>query len=175
VLRLATMFAHLATCSDLSTRDLEDATASHEACAALIKRFADVSAPGTGAAAILAIFAHVGSDACAWREGDISVEMLGAGDLTRVKVMLDAGGLRERLLPTVVLDAPIEELVSAIEKFPAIVADLPVTIDARCIYLGSVEPMPSSVPFEISERSISGIPPAPRDELDGAWDDALSA
>jgi hypothetical protein len=170
------MFAHLASCSDLSARDLEDATASHEACAALIKRFAEVSAPGTGAAAILAIFAHVDSDACAWREGDLSVELLGAGDMTRVKMMLDAGGLRERLLPTVVLDAPIEELLTAIEKFPAILADLPTTITARCIYLGSVEPMPASIPYEISERSISGIPAAPKpDELDNSWEDLLSA
>lgn len=170
------MFAHLGACSDLSTRDLEDAMASHEACTALVRRFAEVSAPGTGAAAILAIFAHVGSDACAWREGDLAVEMLGAGDVTRVKIMIDAGGLRERLLPTVVLDAPIEELVSALERFPAIVAELPVTIGARCIHLGEVDAMPASVPYEISERSISGIPAAPKaEDLDGSWDDALSA
>jgi hypothetical protein len=172
-------FAHLVSCSDLRPSDLVAATASRDTCETLLLHFAHVSSPKSGAPAILALFAHIASQECPWREGDLAVELLGAGDMTRVRVMQElAGGMRERLLPTVVLDAPLEEIATAIERFPAILGDITATVTSRCIQLGrpTIEEVPASMAFEISERSISGIPTAPvQDDVDVNWDDALTA
>ncbi len=169
-------FGHLRACSDLGERDIDAATRSLDACAALLQRFAEVSAPRAGAPAILALFAHVGSPACTWREGALSVELFADGDETRVRVMEElAAGLLERVLPTVTLRAPLEELTGAIERFPAILADLRLMRPSLdCVWLVADEPAPASIPLEIDERSMSGIPPR-QDDVGTTWDDALSA
>jgi hypothetical protein len=169
-------FDHVRSCSDLAEADIAAAVLSLEACAALLQRFAEVSAPGAGAPAIFALFAHVGSPACAWREGALSVELFSDGDVTRIRVMEElAAGLLERVLPAVTLRAPLDELTSAIERFPAILADLRlVRPSLNCVWLVADEPAPALLPLEIDEHSMSGIPPRP-DDVDTAWDDAISA
>lgn len=136
----------------------------------MLARLAEVSAPSSGAAGILALFPHLAL--ATWLDGPLAVELLADGDETRVRVMIElAAGLRERVLPTVMLRAPIEELTSALERFPALVADMRLeVVSPRCVWVFAEESAPVSIPIELSERSISGIPDAHVD-IDDAWDE----
>jgi len=170
-------FEHLQACSDLSERDLVAAMASQDACSALLLRFAEVSRPRSGAAAILALFAHLGSGECPWREGDLAVELTAEEGETRVRVMQELGGLRERILPTVYVHAPLSEITVAVARFPALLAALHAApVSRSCLWLLSGDGADVIPELEIDERSISGFPgPVPHEDVDGSWDEILTA
>lgn len=175
-MELVTGFEHLARCADLTGRDIDAAARSQATCAALLERLAEVSRPESGAASLLALFAHLASPACAWLEGHLAVELFEEDEGLRVRVLEDLGnGMRERVLPSVVLRAPLAEIVSAAEDIPERLGDLRMdNVSSRCVLLlgAPEEDAPSSV-FEISETCLSVPPPpvATIDDLDRGWDE----
>ncbi len=168
---MTSSFGHLARASELSPEDLDRAVVSQESATALLARLSVISAPRSGAAGILAFFPHLAL--AEWLDAPLAVDLLADGEETRVRVMIEiAAGLRERVLPTVMLRAPIEELTSALEKFPALVAHMRLeVVSPRCVWLFAEESAPFSIPVELSERSISGIPEAAPADIDDAWDE----
>lgn len=169
-------FPHLARCADLTGLEIDAAARSQEVCAALLERLAEVSRPESGAASLLALFAQLGSPACTWLEGELAVELFEEDDGIRVRVLTDLGnGMRERILPPVLLRAPLAEILSAAEEVPERLGDLRLErVSSRCVLLlGAPEDdVPSSV-FEISETCLSAPPPpiATMDDLDRGWDE----
>ena len=137
-------------CSDLTTADLDAASESQETFAELLERLSQVSAPETGAAAILLALARLASNACDWIDGDLAVEIVGAEDHTEVGVMLELGaGMRERLFPPTRLRAPLSELTDALDAKPDLVGAL--TIHRRSW---------KRVTFGVTERiRVSSLPP----------------
>lgn len=178
-MELGTGFEHLARCADLTGQDIDAAARSQAICAALLERLAEVSQPDSGAASLLALFAHLASPACTWVEGHLAVELFEEDDGVRVRVLEDLGnGMRERVLPTVILRVELAEIVTAAEDIPQRLGDLRLDrVSARCVLLLAApeEDVPSSV-FEISETCLSAPPPpaVAIDDLDRGWDDVAS-
>ena len=168
---MTSSFGHIARASDLAPEDLDRAVVSQEAATGLLARLSVISAPRSGAAGILAFFPHLAL--AEWLDAPLVVELLADGDETRVRVMIEiAAGLRERVLPTVMLRAPIEELTAALEQYPALLADMRLeVVSPRCLWIFAEESAPFSIPVELSERSISGIPEAAHGDIDDAWDE----
>lgn len=160
-------FAHVARCADLSADDLEVAGRSQEACAALLARMAQVSAPGTGAAGVLWLFSSLASPLCTWLEGDLAVELFEEDDGLRVRVLEDLGHLRECVLPPVTLRAPLEEIIEAAEDIPERLGALRLDrVSSRCVLLLAAREDETFTAFEISETCLSsGI-----EHLDRGWD-----
>ena len=181
------MFDHLMRCGDLMTSDLDAACESHEAFAELLRRLAQVSAPETGAAAILLALARLASNACDWIDGDLAVDLVGVDDQTEVGVMIELGaGMRERLFPPTRLRAPLAELTDALDAKPDLVGALAVHRRSwKRVAFGVTERVRvSSLPPRISDASLivvrapppSGKAPpkrAPTEEsvVDKSWDD----
>jgi hypothetical protein len=118
-------FVHLERCGDLSKADLEVALASREACTELLARMSVISAPGTGVAAVLSVFAGIGSMACDWLDGDLVIEMIEADEVTTVRVMTDlGGGMHEKIFRPFELRVPLVEIAQAIERTPEIIGGL---------------------------------------------------
>ncbi|HEY8072814.1 MAG TPA: hypothetical protein VIF62_01860, partial [Labilithrix sp.] len=86
------MFGHLQRCGQLGQAELEAALVSRDACRQLLDRMSAISAPDTGAAAVLSVFASMASSACDWLDGDLVIELVEENDVTNVRVMTDLGG-----------------------------------------------------------------------------------
>ena len=163
-------FGHLAACAQLSPDDLDRAVVSQESAAIFLARISEISWPRTGVAGVLALFPHLAL--ASWLDGPLAIELLADGNETRLRVMIElAAGLRERVLPTVMLHAPIQEFTTALEKFPALVAEMRLeAVSPKCVWIFADEAAPFSIPVELSERSLSGIPD-PHADVDDAWDE----
>jgi hypothetical protein len=179
-------FAHITRCMDLRDTEVASAVGSRETTADLLARLAAVSAPNTGAAKALIVFARMATLACNWVDGDLCIELLGDGDATVIETATQlGGGLRERLLAPVRFQAPIAEFARAIERVPHMVAPLVirarsaqrVSLSASDAVRRTTAPPP---PIEISSESffVRALPPGvPREideqaaALDAGWDD----
>jgi hypothetical protein len=174
--------AHIARCLDLGEADIVGALASRERTKALVLRLEEVSEPNTGVAKVLFVFARMATTACDWLDGDLVIDLVAAGDTTRVEVGTElGGGLRERVYAPLVFRAPLEEFARAVERVPHAIAPLRVgTKTPRRITLGATEvtrrtslPPPS---IEISADSLFlrlGSPPLPKDGDEGATPTSL--
>src|SRR5688572_25709807 len=120
-------FGHLERCGDLSEADIVRAASSRAECGALLARMAEISAPATGAAASLSVFAVLASTACDWLDGDLVVELYEEQEATIARVMTELGdGMRERVFQPLKFNAPLAEWNAAIERNPDIVGSLSV-------------------------------------------------
>lgn len=120
-------FEHLARCGDLAQSDLEAAILGRETCSELLTRMAAISAADTGVAAVVSVFAAIGSSACDWVDGDLVIEMVDEDDTTIVRPMIDLGmGMREGLFKPFVLKAPLSEITAAIDRTPGLTGGLSV-------------------------------------------------
>jgi hypothetical protein len=118
-------FSHLEQCGRLSQPDLEAAVTSRDECAALLARMSDIAVPGTGAAAVISVFAAIASDACDWLEGDLVVEMVEDDEVITVSAVTDLGGdTRQDVVSPFVLKVPLTEILAAIERTPKLVGTL---------------------------------------------------
>jgi hypothetical protein len=162
-------FSHLTRCMEMSASDVMSALGSHEACKELLARFAEIAAPRSGAPRILFLFARMATIACDWVEGDLRIEMKLDGEKTRVDTMSELGpGLRERILPQVVIPAPLAEFVLAVERFPGVISPLTLNKKSwrRIVLVANEETRKTTMPppmIEISEESLAQVPrpPAP--------------
>ncbi|HEY6460808.1 MAG TPA: hypothetical protein VIY73_11680, partial [Polyangiaceae bacterium] len=119
--------AHIARCLDLQAQDVVDAVVARDSARALLEHLARVSAPDTGVAKVLLVFARMATTACDWLDGDLTIDLQLDGNGTRVDVTTDlGGGLRERVFAPLLFHAPLVEFARAIERVPHMVAPLAV-------------------------------------------------
>jgi hypothetical protein len=153
-------FDHIARCLDLQERDIVAAIATRVRTKALLAHLAAISAPDTGVAKALLVLSRMATTACDWIDGDLFLELIAAGDRTRVEAVTElGGGLRERVFPSMVFQAPLDEFGRAIARVSHMIAPLRVrTTSAQRITLGATEvarrtslPPP---PIEISADSL---------------------
>lgn len=90
----------------------------------LLEHVAAVTSAGGGCGAPnallpLARLARLGSRGCHWIDGDVRVELAGDHERTTLDVYADLGGVCERMLPTVVFEAPLREFEAFIASAPA--------------------------------------------------------
>jgi hypothetical protein len=186
-------FGHLERCGDLAEEDIVRASSSRAECSSLLARMAEVSAPATGAAASLSVFAVLASSACDWLDGDLVVELYEEEDVTVARVMTELGdGMRERVFPPVKFKAPLAEWSAAIDRNPDIVGGLTVQkVSWRRMHLRAAEVVRrSTLPprIQISDASIwiadaraaaaalkparsPTEPPPKSDDIDRGWGD----
>jgi hypothetical protein len=152
---------------EMSEKDVMGALRSREECKELLLRFVEIAAPGSGAPRLLFLFARMATIACPWVEGDLRIELKLDGETTRVDTMSELGpGVRERLLPTVTIPAPLGEFVVAVERFPAVISPLTLKKKSwrRIILVANEETRKTTMPppmIEISEDSLVLVPRAP--------------
>jgi hypothetical protein len=112
-------FQHIARCVDLTQDDIQSAIDTRELTRELLEHLASVSAPGTGVVKVLHVFAAILREQCEWLEGELRVELMPAAESTLLEVMCHLGaGMRERVFPPLVLQAPLDELLRGIEVAP---------------------------------------------------------
>jgi hypothetical protein len=123
-------FVHIVRCIDLQEHDVSGALGARERTAALLEHLAAISAPDTGAAKALIVFARMATTACDWIDGDLCIDLVGEAASTTIEAVTQlGGGLRERLLPPTRMRVPIGEFARAIDRVPHMVA--PLVVRAR--------------------------------------------
>jgi hypothetical protein len=116
---------HIARCLDLQENDIAEAVGDRACTKALLLRLEAVSAPNTGVAKVLLVFARLGTTVCDWLDGDLTVDLSREGEGTRIDVSTElGGGLRERVFSPLLFKAPLVEFARAIERVPHMVAPL---------------------------------------------------
>lgn len=154
------MFAHIERCLDLQEQDIVEAIASGASTRALLARLASLSAPNTGCAKVLLVFARMATTACTWIDGDLVIELVAQGDATVIEAATDlGGGLRERALPTMTVRAPLAEFTRAVDRVPHMIAPLSVGAKSpkRIVLTATAIVRRTSIPpapFEISSDSL---------------------
>lgn len=160
-------FAHLVRCLDVRETDVADAVASRDRTRALLLHLADCSAPNTGVAKVLLVFARMATTACDWIDGDLLVELVGHAEVTVVEAHTElGGGLRERLFAPASFRAPLVEFSRAIERVPHLVAPLAIrsasarriSLSASALVRRTTVPPP---PVQIAPDSLFVRVPAP--------------
>jgi hypothetical protein len=154
------MFSHIERCLDLQERDIALAIASGDSTRALLARLASLSAPDTGCAKVLLLFARMATNACTWLDGDLVIELVAKGDATSVEAVTDlGGGLRERALPVSTMRAPLSEFTRAIDRVPHMIAPLSIRAKSpnRIVLAATATVRRTTIPpepFEISADSL---------------------
>jgi hypothetical protein len=160
-------WSHIARCLTLREEDIALAIRSRESTRELLARMAEVSAPDTGAAKALLVFARMATTACEWLEGDLRVELAPDGDGTVANLATDlGGGLLERALPRITFRAPLAEFTRAVERVPRMIAPLQartrterlLVLTASALVRKTSFPPP---PIEIAAESLLVRAPAP--------------
>lgn len=153
-------FTHLARCFDVGEADVAEAVSSRDAARSLLAHLGARSAPNTGVAKVLLVFARMATTACDWLDGDLHIELVGDDENTVVEALTElGGGLRERVFPPTSFHAPLAEFLRAIERVPHLIAPLAIRAkSARRISLAATAivrrtsiPPP---PVEISAESL---------------------
>ncbi len=158
---------------------------SRDECAALLARIAAPSARSSArssARALLAVFGRLATPACTWLEGELAVELFEEERGTKVRVMSEIGaGLRERVVPVIMLAQPLDALLAAFDKRRDLAAVLRLErVSSRCALLlagadADDDSAPMSTEFDISESSLMGPRAGRAEDVDSGWDDASSA
>ncbi|HEY8076832.1 MAG TPA: hypothetical protein VIF62_22050 [Labilithrix sp.] len=118
-------FSALASCAELSAEQAEDAARSQEDLQALLARCAQIARPEDGCPKILMALARVASKP--WLEADMRVELSGDEATTTLALVYDHGfGIRERMMPPVLLAAGFDEFQRAVRLAPKLVEPLEV-------------------------------------------------
>jgi len=130
----------ISRCFDLQERHIADAIVSRQKTRSLLAGLAGVSAPDTGVAKVLLVYARMATTACDWVDGDLSIDLTHDRDETIVEAFTElGGGLRERLFPPMRFFAPLTEFSRAISRVPQMIAPLVHRSSARRIRLCAVE------------------------------------
>jgi hypothetical protein len=158
---------HITQVQDLVERDIAHAVATREGTGALLSRLVEVSKPETGTAKVLLVLARLATMACDWIDGDMVVDLVDEGLVTRVEVATEmGGGMRERVFAPLRLAAPMAEFTRAIERVPHMIRPLAVrsrsdrrlTFAASAMVRRTTSPPP---PVEIASESLYVRAPAP--------------
>jgi hypothetical protein len=160
--------SHIKRCLDLQEPDIVAAIGARTSTRALLDHLSVVSAPNTGVAKVLLVFARMATTACDWIDGELAIDLVtGEGDATIVNAATDlGGGLRERLLPPLTFRAPMVEFTRAIERVPHMIAPLSIQAkSAKRVLLTATAMVRRTsfppAPFAISTESLFVPVPAP--------------
>jgi hypothetical protein len=151
---------HIKRCIQLSDHDVAQAVASREACKTLLDHLSRVSKPSDGAPKLLLVFARMATRACDWVDGDLRIEIVGDGDVCVAEVMSElGGGMRERVLPSFTMNAPLSEFLRAVERVPHMIAPLTTRVKTarRVVFTATEVTRKSTMPppvVEIGEDSL---------------------
>jgi hypothetical protein len=143
--------ANLPSCAELTPEHAKQAASSSAEIRALLKRVSEIAEPGQGCPKVLMAIARlVGQD---WVEGDLRVLISGDDASTTLDVMCDHGfGIRERLLPVVRFNVPLDEFERALELAPKLVLPLRITDEEGRLVL---------TPLASPEQRARSAPPPP--------------
>src|SRR5687767_11081411 len=132
----------------LSARDLHTAMLSQEACASVVARLAARTEQGT----LFAFLGRLATASCDWLDGDLAVELFGENEATRLRVLAElGGGVRERVLPPVVVNAPVEDLAFLAEKAGGVLGPLRMKrVSPRSFLLTPTDEEPPTTSLELS-------------------------
>ena len=166
-------FEHLRHCFELTEADVAAAIETREATLALLQRLAQVSEPNSGAAKTLLVLARMATTACDWLDGDLVIEIRAEDTRSKIELQCELGlGMRERVLPPLLMNAPLEEFTRAIERVPRLVKPLAIKLkSASRLTLGAAEgvrrsslPPPVAKAVRIATDSFFTlkVPPAPK-------------
>jgi hypothetical protein len=153
-------FALIARGFDLQSEHIAEAIGAREQARALLERLAQVSAPDTGIAKALLVYARMATTACDWLDGGLWIDLTTDADVTVIEAYTElGGGLRERLFAPVRFKAPLSEFVRAIERVPHMIAPLTMrSSTARRLTLSATEVVRRTTapppPIEISAESL---------------------
>ncbi len=110
---------------DLRDDHIAEAIVSRDATRALLSRLSAVSAPDTGCAKALLVYARMATTACEWIDGDLCVDLVGEVDVTSIQAFTElGGGSRERLFAPMLFRAPLAEFARSIGRAPHVIAPL---------------------------------------------------
>jgi hypothetical protein len=91
--------------------------------ASFLRSVAAAACPGEGCAKSLAGVVRV-LRRCPWLDGELRMELAANGSLTTVHVFSEQGGVRERILPAVDMDLPLDEIEETLHHAPDLFAPL---------------------------------------------------
>lgn len=152
------------------------ALVSRDECASLLARIATMYAAAGAGRAVLALLRRLATPACSWFEGDLVVELFEEERGTSVRVLSDHVGMRERVLPAVVLRASLDDVMQVFAEREELATVFRVErVSTRLLLLLSwdEEEGALSTDFDISETSLAWSPISSED-VDSGWDDAPS-
>jgi hypothetical protein len=122
-----TDWASLRSCQDLTDAQISEVIESRDDVRVLLEHLAIVARPGQGGPRVLLLFARLATPECDWLEGALQVVLKGDGQGTAIESYAEIGaGLRERVVPRVVLPVPVDEFLDVIARFPHLIAPLAV-------------------------------------------------
>jgi hypothetical protein len=122
-----TDWASLRSCQDLTDAQIGEVIESRDDVRVLLEHLAAVARPGQGGPRVLLLFARLATPECDWLEGALQVVLKGDGQGTAIESYAEIGaGLRERVVPRVVLPVPVDEFLDVIARFPHLIAPLAV-------------------------------------------------
>jgi hypothetical protein len=111
-------------CADITEAHVIQAARSREQMRELLMHAAKISRPGEGAAKVMLALARMAMSSSDWVEGDLRADLRANGDRIDVDVKSVSGGVIERVFPTFTLDAPLEELMRAVQMVPNMIDPL---------------------------------------------------
>ena len=153
-------FEHLTRCMQLSEAEIVQAIETRESAKRLLDRLSTISKPNDGAPKLLMVFARMASSACDWLDGELRIEVVGDTDACVVEMMSDlGGGLRERVFPAFVMNAPLFEFTRAVERVPHVIAPLTTRVktERRIVFVASAELRMTSMPPPHIEIDIASL------------------
>jgi hypothetical protein len=113
---------------------------------------AAIARPHDGAPLLLLLFARLATVACDWIDGDLVIELEAVPPIaTRITIATELGEeMREKVLPSFDIGAPLDEFTRAVRRIPQMVEPLLVDITSERMTLRASEHVRSSaVPPEI--------------------------
>jgi hypothetical protein len=175
--------APIVRCLDLQERHIVAAIVDRAGTKALLVHLAEVSAPDTGGAKALLVFARMATTDCNWLDGDLLVELVEASEGTRIEVVTDlGGGLRERVFPSLHFQVPLIEFARAVARVSHMIAPLRIRAkSAQSLLLGASQAarrtsMPPPIGIAVDSLFLPGpAAPPPGETDDGALPEVLAA
>lgn len=122
-----TDWASIRSCQELTDAQIGEVIESRDDVRVLLAHLAQVARPEQGGPRVLLLFARLATPECDWLEGALQLTLRGDGMGTTIESFAEiGGGLRERVVPKVVLPVPIGEFLDVIARFPHLIAPLAV-------------------------------------------------
>jgi hypothetical protein len=111
------------TYSDVAVPASTERAPTHDEMTSLLRSIADAARPGEGCTKSLAGVVRV-LRRCPWLDGELRMELAASGAMTTVHLFSEQGGVRERALPAVTMDVPLDEIEEALHHAPDLFAPL---------------------------------------------------
>lgn len=155
-------------CVDLTEDHIDDGLKSVESMRKLLEHMARIAKPNEGAAKILVAISRIATTSCEWLEGTLHVEVDEIIGATGIAIMSDlGGGVRELILPRLLVAVEQDELVRAVKLAPRLITPLKFRVRGDRMILKRDAPGTVAPPaFEIAEESLRrSLPPKLRRSL----------